>query len=466
MPYLDLYTKKNHKDKNTVQLNYKLEKSGFVRVEKKSNHNMVLSFFVVLFLFSIMGFMIFEFYQSFEFFKNGHIFEKINKVEVSKSNEKADENKLLEPVNNNPEILLQTRLLLSKREAGKIILSSYSPNDSSIENIFEFNLKETPVEISENITYEMNSCYAALSLDKKTIAYIDDGGLNLYNILEKKSISVIQKTKEALVSMRLPAEWSKEDLVGTYEINNPRSSFDSGYILFNKTDAEIEACGTINVETGEYIDIENKNGRIINCDNINWSPVGNELIVPEYGSDNLSGLYIFSVDRLDSRDISNVFKRGKDDFLEAVYSADGKFIAMILKENYEAESDILAISERSGKNMIILNDSGEKSDPIISNDGKRVYFFENMDENISVKYYDLEKNETVDILSLPSGYLHREKSAWISDNLLLVTTESIGVDTENTSMVKKFLIIDVMNKDIIYVSPEMSKDTNFIGLLN
>jgi len=310
----------------------------------------------------------------------------------------------------------------------------------------------------------------ALSLDKRSLAFIDKEGLKVYDFQTKNTRTFIRKTEEGSSETDTPPKWSVSSLGGTYDLARPLWSSDGKYISFLRAHYEGSSFGVINVESGAYFALKDIPGGY----HFSWSPVGHSYVVAsseEYANNMGMGLYVSSQSNIiEANNIALKFdKTEATSFFEANFSPDGKKIVFIFEEPYDYDGEYLAIVNSDGTGFTILAEKTDVRTPIFSSDGNSVFYFKKKNDKQVLVRYDLANKKSTDLIILPSEFNRWEKAYWTKDGFLALV--GILSNSPNSNLTlggdsTRMLILDIANKKVIYASPIFYQFTNFAGLSN
>lgn len=331
---------------------------------------------------------------------------------------------------------------------------------SEMQNIFEFSDQRSAGLNVQSLNIQPN---AAMSAKNNLIAYVDNGGLNLYDLNAKNSQQLIKKTSEAIVNLAVAPKWLP-DMPGVYILRSPRWSSDGKFISFVKVYADKSSPGIIDVKTGRYYPLENYEKIELSGVNFRWSETGNAAVLPEFRSDVQSGLYLLDEKNFNKPvNIGKKIVEGKADFYEAAFSPDGGEIGFIYRKDFLDDNNVLAVADLTGGNFKKLNENEEKMFPFFSQDGRYLYFVSKAEGNSFLRRADIESGESIDIAVLPENFNFWNNSLWLGDNLLMLSGKIIQ-PAEDISQKKGIVIIFDLDKNELQYSRLFDGNEEFLGI--
>lgn len=363
-------------------------------------------------------------------------------------------------ISQNSNFVMQ-KLVFLERENDHVIFFLKNPVDGNKEIIFEFDQKSVGNGI------EKKYINASLSPDKKTMAYITDNGLSVYNIEKKENNPIVKKEKEALINLGISPQWSISGLENVYALASPSWSPDGQFLSFIQIYADQYSLGVINVKSKEYYPVQGVNGEKIYGLNARWSPVSNIIVTPEFEGESQSGLFVSLPEKSNTLyNLSEKLGKKEVDFYESAISNDGSRIAFIYKEDYEEEyNNTLAVSNIDGSNFIILDQKDSKTVPFFSADDKSILFLNELsDDNLLLSSVSLENKKKKDLVIFPKNFNYWYDPFWLEGKYLSIIGKAYDPLNENRKAKGLLLIIDIDNKKIIN-EMQFNENTDLLGIL-
>lgn len=388
----------------------------------------------------------------------------INEQEDYKAKEDIwDLQKIDEKATKDSELLTGKMLLVSK-ENNHVTVFKKDPGNGAKETLFEFDDSQKSKTSGKKDVFAAS---IALSPDKKTIAFIADDGLSLYDLEKNEKDLLVKKEAIAVENMGIAPRWSVEDLKDVYALINPKWSPDGQFLSFVQIYSDYYGIGIINVRSKEYHPVQKNGGEAAIGLNAQWSLNANIIIDPEFNGGDQSGLFISSDEKFDVLDnLSEKIGEKGADFYEAAISNDNKKIALIYKDNYGEEDDnILAVSSISGSDFSVLDKKYFKTLPFFSYKGDSIFFISDLSDDSSLlSSINLETKQKSDRAILPKNFNFWFNPAWREEKQLSILGKSYDPLNKNQKIKEIFLLIDVDNKKIIN-KEEFEEGTGLVGFL-
>jgi len=294
----------------------------------------------------------------------------------------------------------------------------------------------------------------ALSPDKKTIAYMANDGLGLYDLASKDKKILVKRdgnsADKTFDSTRL--SWS------------PDGHFLSLVQIFPK----YHRLCVVEVGVDDFFNpVQNSANEALAGLNAQWAPSANLIIDPEAEAGNQAGIFISSADKFNVLD--NLGKKiGKDDvdFYEAAISEDSKTAVFTYKNEFaEIPSNILAISNIDGGDFVILDKEDIKTLPFFSPGGRLVFFVTKAENgSVALMSIDSKTKKRKEVGNLPKGFDLWSKPIWLDGRYLAISGISSAPANENQNKKSIFLMLDIENKKLL-VKKELGSDVELIDFL-
>lgn len=302
----------------------------------------------------------------------------------------------------------------------------------------------------------------ALSPDKQSLVFVDKEGLKVYDLQAKTTKTYIRETAKGECE-DCPPKWSVSFMGGTYSLARPLWSSDGKYISFLQSHYEGAGFGVIDTVSGAYIALKDVAG---GYNNLNWSPVARSYVKASSGGYEGIGLYISRQSNIaEADDLAPKFGKTEDTpFLETNFSSDGSKIAFTFEEPYETKH--LAIANTDGTGFTVLVEKTDARIPFFSRDGNSVLYFQQKNSRQVLVQYNLTSKKSSDLVILPSDFNRWDKAYWTKDGFLALIgiSSSSGLTLGGDST--RMIVLDIINKKVIFASPVFDQFTNFAELSN
>lgn len=305
----------------------------------------------------------------------------------------------------------------------------------------------------------------SLSPDKKSIAFIDNRGLHIYDLQNRKTITQIRKTREAKGDNDLdwtPPLWSRRELINTALLANPQWSMDGEYISVQQAFSEGGGMVFLNqIDNTLLVPTESGSSDIV------WGPTQHQYLRATAGGYDRFGLYL-SVPNDVTRVRKLIFPESGDESLavhSARFSYDAQKVVFTFTPEMESDYKKLASINSDGSGFRLIAEETDILSPLFSVDGNTVYYFHWDLGNLVLSSYDLAKMEAEKIAVFPKDIKHLESIDWTEDGYLVVQAVVAKDDSGDPNLSSRFLILDLQNKDLIYASEEKSFFAKVAGFL-
>lgn len=293
----------------------------------------------------------------------------------------------------------------------------------------------------------------ALSPDKKTLAYVANDGLYLYDLASKENKLLVGKEEVPVV---MPGVASKQALKGSayaFDLVKPQWSFDGRFLSFVQVSIGSHRLCVIDVKSaGKFIPVEKPGGGVLAGLEARWAPDSDLIVDPESGDGGQLGIFVVSVKKPDIPfDLGGKIGRRDGGFQEAAISADGKRVVFTFKNEFtEAPSSVLAVSNIDGGRFSALDKEDIKVSPFFSPGGKLVFFINETEKDSSdLLAIDVETKERREVGALPKGYDDWFNISWLDGRYLAIFGNSHRQAGEEQEWKSVFLLLDVENKQVL-----------------
>lgn len=296
----------------------------------------------------------------------------------------------------------------------------------------------------------------ALSPDKKTLAYIDQGGLQAFDLKTESSQVVIGKVQQ-LAFTDAPPSWSIEGLFA-YSLHRPLWSSDGQNISFLQSYTEGAGFGVINFDSGEYTSLSIGGG----YRNLAWGPTGHSIVKGSAGAYEGIGLFFTSSDLTSIVDISGKFVKEGTSFFEANFSPDEKKLVFSYRDNFESDEVKVGIVNTDGSGFQSI-DEGNIQMPFFSPSGDAVLFVKELGGAQFLLSYDLDQEKSTVMATLPETYNRWVEASWTEEGFLAVTARSSSSGLVVGGDSARLVLLDLENSEIVYASSVYEQFVNFVG---
>ena len=322
----------------------------------------------------------------------------------------------------------------------------YTTYDDDISVVYKRNLLDnSQVKLFEFKRHNGFGSCSVLSPDKSRIAFIDEGGLKVYNTITKDFQILIQEIASSADCSDCPPKWLPQ--LYAYSLFDVLWSADGKYISFTQGHYEGASLGVFELESGNYLSLNGGSS-------LDWSPIGHKYLSAsasgEAGYED-SGLFVSGGDIKETKDISLGFLPKNTEFYTASFSPDTKKIAFVYSDPGEYERSNLSVVNVDGTDFSVLLENANILNPVFSKDQKSIFFSKiESRKQIFVKY-DIASKRITGLVILPNT----DYKIYLMENNMLLVQGS-----------RQVYILDVTNKKIIYSSPVSSLPISFLGLSN
>ncbi|MBT3690569.1 hypothetical protein HOG11_04410 [bacterium] len=329
--------------------------------------------------------------------------------------------------------LEKNNLLYATKKDFTVTVYKKSLQTDSQEIILEYN--EFKKAESSGSWWTKSKPSISLSPDNNSLAFIDQEGLKIYDLLNKNTTTIISKIDDNYPGM---PSWSITDLEA-YHLFHPKWSSDSQYISFSQSLHEGSFIGVINIKNNEYTNLRLGNG----LKTVTWSPIGNTLAKANDGGYSGVGLWIISDNIKNSQNIAETFNLGGMSFYDVNFSSSGDKVIFTFKDNNNYH---LSISDIDGSNYKELDNGTSIKSPIFSRNDDSIYYIK---QNYLYSF-NLETSEISNIATIPESFT----LSWTDDDHLIL-------DGSRTTS-----IINLENEEILYSRPVSENFFKFMEIIN
>lgn len=331
--------------------------------------------------------------------------------------------------------------------------------------IFSF---DEAIEAAESgNTWDEQPPGVALSRDGKALAYVDQDGLKIFDLPTGISKTLIQKVPGA-ADNDSPPGWSKP-LGRVFNLAEPRWSSDGKYIRVLEILYEGFSMGLINTETGDYTNIPLPIEIGLPID-LTWAPIGHSFVCSGCDPDKLRVSHSESVHEW--ADISEKSGWPCFNYYGVSYSPDGNRLAFAcLKSLEDYNSNIVAVTGIDGSDFNVIEQaqvSKKGTEPPLiqivgfSPDGANLLFVTGEAGKQILVRHALSGKERIITALMPPEYNFWDRASWTKEGFL--TIQGFSWNPEVPPPKRRFLILDLSNRAIVYASPTFSRFTRFLGL--
>lgn len=309
--------------------------------------------------------------------------------------------------------------------------------------------RETVLEFDRDVAGQsVQSAEAALSPDKKNIAYAAKDGLRLYDLASGEDKLLFKKENGS---------------DRPFGLAKPEWSSDGRFLSFVQVFSENLQLVTIEVRHPDrFAPVRNPAGETVAGLSARWAPESDLIIVPESEQKNRPGVFVSSMEKSDAPDgLGGQVGKYEGGFYEAAISADGTRAAFTYGNGFaQMPSDILAVSDIAGGGFSVLDKEGKKALPFFSPGGKLIFFISGIEEGAPrLLSIDTETKKRREVGALPRGYGKWSDPRWLDGRYLVI---SGGSPTPDGGAV--FLMLDIENMELLH-KKELGGGETPIGLL-
>ncbi len=381
------------------------------------------------------------------------------------------------------EILAETELMennLLYAEKGGFHTTVYKRNlqSGSRENLYEFD-ENLEVEDSENHWLSLPP-EISLSPDKKILAFIDKEGLKTFHLQTKEIKTLIRMFSDRLpdselspgasdLSSEIPPKWSVPSLNEyAFYLLMPSWSPNGKYIGFHEVEYEGSCLGMVHFETGTYIE----GIAYAPITSFRWAQTGDSYVIASSSEQDMgpNGLFVSNQGNgKEIREISAEFEEIDSlSCLDACYSPDGKDIAFVYDSWLIGEESFmgLAVSTTEGKDLTRLIEGKSLYDPFYDSTGQFIYCFQKKENRDVLVRYDLQKNQTADVIVMPEDYSIHDDAQWTKEGYLMLSVLVGNKNNDSAPYCSRFVILDLENSRVIYAGPLLGRHIKYDSLLH
>jgi len=336
-----------------------------------------------------------------------------------------------------------------------------SASSAEEERIFEFDEAwpaEHPSEYQEQVLP-----YVALSWDGTRLAYVDPGGIGIFDLETKAS---------RRLAGSLPRTTEKP--VGEFggaccfsHFSYPLWSSDGRFISVQLTEYESMSGGVLDTSDGSACVPRWRNGNLSGVA-VAWSPTGHHLVAHSADNYSYSGLYLSDKDDPCSGDDISWVYSGQDNwnaFEEAAWSPDEKLLAFsyVLHIKTGHEKAMLGIMDVDGPSSTLIDNEEENRYPIFSPDGRLVYYIKSSSDGVSLWSYSVEERQREEVARLPDGHRGYKPLFWTSEGFLALLSYETSDQCHYQGCRDRLIVLDLNRGEVVYAS--MTRDsTAFLAL--
>lgn len=350
-------------------------------------------------------------------------------------------------------------LIYATEENGHSIVwkKDVSSPSAEEEHIFEF-------DEASSYYQEETLPNVALSAEGTRLAYVDPGGIGIFD-LETKSSRILADS--------LPQTGEKP--VGEFggaccfvHFSYPLWSSDGRLISVQLTQYEGVSSGIVDTSDGSACVPKWQNGRLSGMV-VAWSPSGHRMVAHSADNDSsYSGLYLSDEDDPCSGDDISWVYSGQDTwntFHEGAWSPDERLFAFsdTLAIKTGREKAMLAILDVDGLSSTLIDNEEENRYPIFSPDGRLVYYIKSSSDGVSLWSYSLEEKQRAEVARLPDGHRGYQPLFWTSEGFLALLSYESSDQCHYQSCKNRLIVLDLNAGNVIYASA--TRDfTKFLAL--
>jgi len=359
-------------------------------------------------------------------------------------------------------VLEEQTLLYAEKNYHGVTVTRRNLKDGATENIFDY-------DEAYPATYSDCGLNVSISPDNRTLSFVDQEGLKLYDCISNK-------VRNMLIGTYIPSEndcdgirWFNERLGSdVFRISNPLWSFDGKYICFSEGYYEGGGLGVIEANN-------------LDCDRVDldgvspkWSPKENALLETcnsvAYGRD--WGL-IYCPEKKFSHgtNIGNKYESSMASqapyidlhgFVDANFSHDGEMIAFLFKlyvYNIDCldhtNPTFLGYIMKSTGDYTYIGRSCSIETPFFSKDDQHLYFVAKVEGHRCLFRYNIVTRTIYPLAVLPDDYDAWKHIAWTKSGYLCL----FGISKDTS----RLIIVDINTHVLIYASPVL---TSFLTILS
>jgi len=328
--------------------------------------------------------------------------------------------------------------------------------------------EERIFEFDEALSYYQEEIlpYVALSSNGTRLAYVDPGGVGVFDLETKSS--------ERLADS-LPGPGPDGKPVGEFggaccfvHFSRPLWSSDGRFISVQLTEYESMSGGVVNTSDGSACVPRWRNGNLSGVA-VAWSPTGHHLVAHSADNYSYSGLYLSDKDDPCSGDDISWVYSGQGNwnaFEEAAWSPDEKLLAFsyVLHIKTGHEKAILAVLDVDNPSSTLIDNEEENRYPIFSPDGSLVYYIKSSGDSVSLWSYSVEERQRAEVARLPpDGHRGYKPLFWTSEGFLALLSYETSDQCHYQGCKDRVIILDLNRGEVVYASTPKDS-TTFLAL--